>query len=207
MWVFLSAALLAGAGLGWGAQRTANLFVGDTAIRGSGYEALGALGAAVTGWCLVFGREPRVWLLPAAALLLWWCLTLAATDLCSQRLPNLLTLPALPVIVGFGVGTGRATAAVVGGLLLAAMYLTAYLCAPRSLGAGDVKLALATGAVTGMAGGDTWLYAAGLAPVLTAAAGCVVLCVRRGAPARVRVPHGPAMCAGTLLALLCAQMS
>jgi leader peptidase (prepilin peptidase)/N-methyltransferase len=100
--------------------------------------------------------------------------------------------------------TGSAGAAVLGGLLLASAYLALYLGASGAIGAGDVKLALGVGAATGLAGGEAWVCAAGLAPMLTATAGCVVLVARR---APRPLPHGPSMCAATLVALFAAHIT
>ena len=47
-----------------------------------------------------------------------------------------------------------------GGLALAALYLVVHLAAPSGLGAGDVKLALALGALTGALGAGVWTLAA-----------------------------------------------
>jgi leader peptidase (prepilin peptidase) / N-methyltransferase len=65
------------------------------------------------------------------------------------------------------------------------------------MGAGDVKLALGMGALTGCFGADVWLLAAIGAPLLT-----VVI----GAAARIfwsakTVPHGPSMCVASVAAV------
>ena len=61
------------------------------------------------------------------------------------------------------------------------------------MGAGDVKLALGLGALAGAFGVDAWILAALGAPLLTALWGLL---------SRRRVlPHGPAMCAATALAV------
>ena len=60
------------------------------------------------------------------------------------------------------------------------------------MGAGDVKLALGLGALTGAFGADVWLLGAVGAPALTALFGLL---------ARVRtLPHGPSMCVASLAA-------
>ncbi|MBZ4576456.1 prepilin peptidase, partial [Mycobacterium avium subsp. hominissuis] len=73
--------------------------------------------------------------------------------------------------------------------------------APGGMGAGDVKLALGVGALTGCGGVGVWFLAALAAPLLTALVG-VLARVRRAGPA---VPHGPSLClaaaAGAGLAL------
>jgi leader peptidase (prepilin peptidase)/N-methyltransferase len=55
------------------------------------------------------------------------------------------------------------------------------------MGAGDVKLAIGTGALTGAFGMDVWTVSAVAAPLLTG----VVALFR---PANSTVPHGPSMC-------------
>ena len=51
---------------------------------------------------------------------------------------------------------------------LAALYLVVHLVAPAGMGAGDVKLAIGVGALTGAFGLDAWMLAAVAAPLLTA---------------------------------------
>ncbi len=62
------------------------------------------------------------------------------------------------------------------------------------------------GGAGGLGGATAWGAAALGGPLLTAAVGLAVLGARgpaaRGSPADRRLPHGPAMCAATLLALL-----
>lgn len=200
MWWLIVTSVVAGAGAGRCARLTAARFVGP--VWPGWCEAVCAVGVAATVWADA-GRNP-VWMLPGALAFWWWCASLAATDLCARRLPNLLTLPGFLVIVAVGVATGAAFAAVIGGLLLAAAYLALYLGAPGAIGAGDVKLALGVGAAAGLAGGEAWVFAAALAPALTAVAGCVVLAVRRSSSP---LPHGPAMCAATLAALFAGHLT
>jgi leader peptidase (prepilin peptidase)/N-methyltransferase len=77
------------------------------------------------------------------------------------------------------------------------VYLLVHLTAPAAMGAGDVKLAVGLGALTGCFGADVWLLAALAAPLLTAAVGLVAL-VRRSEPI---VPHGPSMCVASAAAV------
>ncbi|MGH3637511.1 MAG: prepilin peptidase, partial [Mycobacterium sp.] len=67
-------------------------------------------------------------------------------------------------------------------------------------GAGDVKLAIGVGALTGAFGVDAWVLAAIAAPLLTALWGIVVVVRTRGTGA-ITVPHGPSMCVATLAAV------
>jgi leader peptidase (prepilin peptidase)/N-methyltransferase len=128
-----------------------------------------------------------------------WAAVLSAVDLRQRRLPNLLTLSGTAVILLGAVLYGRGLPAVLGAAALGVLYLAVHLAAPAALGGGDVKLALALGALTGAFGTPVWVLAALGAPVLTAIAGTVVLVLRRGRIGLV-VPHGPSMCLASLAA-------
>jgi leader peptidase (prepilin peptidase) / N-methyltransferase len=139
-------------------------------------------------------------MLMAAALL--WMATLTGYDIRQRRLPNRLTLPGFAVIMLAAAGSGHGPAAALGAGLLAAVYLLVHVAAPAAMGAGDVKLALGLGALTGCFGGGVWLLAAIGAPLLTAVIGLVA---RLGWSATT-VPHGPSMCAASAAALGLAQL-
>lgn len=115
--------------------------------------------------------------------LIVWCVALSVIDIRTGRLPDVLTLPGAAVVPMFAASTGRATAAIAGALLLAVPYLLTHLIAPAACGAGDVKLALGTGAAAACGGPSCWVWAAIGAPALTAAAGIGVL-VAAGVAAR-----------------------
>ena len=134
----------------------------------------------------------------AGACVLAWLTVLSAYDICMRRLPNWLTLPGAIVILVVAATTGRGGPAVVGAVALAGVYLVVHLIAPAAMGAGDVKLALGVGALTGSFGFDVWTLAAVGAPLLTAAWALVV--VRR----QRTVPHGPSMCLATVAAAMLA---
>ena len=134
-------------------------------------------------------------MLMAGALL--WMAALTSYDIRQRRLPNWLTLPGFAVIMLVAAGSGRGPAAALGAGLLVAVYLLVHAVAPAALGAGDVKLALGLGALTGCFGGDVWLLAAIGAPLVTAVIGVVA---RLGWSATT-VPHGPSMCAASAAAL------
>jgi leader peptidase (prepilin peptidase) / N-methyltransferase len=136
-----------------------------------------------------------------AAVLLWMG-ALTAYDIRRRRLPNWLTLPGFAVIMLVAVVSGHGPAAALGAGLLAAVYLLAHAAAPPAMGAGDVKLALGLGALTGCFGGDVWFLAAIGAPLLTAVIGIVA---RLGWSATT-VPHGPSMCAASAAALALVQL-
>lgn len=124
-----------------------------------------------------------------AAALIGWLIALSAFDIRYRRLPNGLTLPGAVVILAAAVGAGHGVAAALGAVGLFAVYATVHLLAPAAMGAGDVKLAIGLGALTGMFGPDVWMIGALGAPVLTVLSAPVLLA--RGART---VPHGPSMC-------------
>jgi leader peptidase (prepilin peptidase) / N-methyltransferase len=136
------------------------------------------------------------------AVALLWMVALARYDIRQRRLPNRLTLPGFSVIMLVAACSGHGRAAALGAGLLAVVYLVVHLAAPAAMGAGDVKLALGLGALTGCFGADVWLLAAIGAPLLTALIGLVA---RLGWSATT-VPHGPSMCAASAAALGLAQL-
>lgn len=122
-----------------------------------------------------------------------WLAALSVHDVRTRRLPNLLTLPGAAAVLVLAAANGRGAAALVGAVVLAATYLAVHLASPAGMGAGDVKLALGMGGLSGAFGPEVWLLAALAAPTLTAAA---ALLVRRRT-----LPHGPSMCAATAAAV------
>ncbi|WP_409434286.1 prepilin peptidase [Mycobacterium sp. SMC-14] len=132
----------------------------------------------------------------AAASVLVWLTLLSGYDIRQRRLPNWLTLPAAVLVPAVAAGVGRGPAALAGAATLAGVYLVVHLIDPAGLGAGDVKLAVALGALTGSFGADVWLLAAVSAPLLTGLCGLGVAMAGRGRA----VPHGPSMCLASAVA-------
>jgi leader peptidase (prepilin peptidase)/N-methyltransferase len=128
---------------------------------------------------------------------LLWMAALSGYDVRQRRLPNWLTLPGFVAVVLIAIGSGHGAAAAVGAAALTGVYLVVHLLAPTAMGAGDVKLALGFGALTGCFGADVWLLAAIAAPGLTAVVGIVA---RLGWSAKA-VPHGPSMCLASAAAV------
>lgn len=127
------------------------------------------------------------------AVVLVWAMALSVVDIRQRRLPNTLTLPGAAAVLAVAAAAGRGLPALYGALGLAALYLLVHLVAPAGLGAGDVKLAVGLGALTGAFGPEVWLLAALGAPLITALCGVV---------GRVRtLPHGPSMCVASLAAV------
>jgi leader peptidase (prepilin peptidase) / N-methyltransferase len=131
------------------------------------------------------------------AVALLWMAALAGYDIRRRRLPNRLTMPGFAVIMLIAACSGHGPAAALGAGLLAVVYLLVHVAAPAAMGAGDVKLALGLGALTGCFGADVWLLAAIGAPLLTALIGVVA---RLGWSATT-VPHGPSMCVASAAAV------
>jgi leader peptidase (prepilin peptidase)/N-methyltransferase len=127
---------------------------------------------------------------------LLWAAALTVSDVRHRRLPNTLTLSGAIAILAVAAWCGRGMPALAGALGLAGLYLVVHLVIPAGLGAGDVKLALGLGGLTGAFGPDVWLMAALGAPILTAIL-ATVLAVR---DRRATVPHGPSMCLASLAA-------
>jgi leader peptidase (prepilin peptidase)/N-methyltransferase len=133
---------------------------------------------------------------------------LAAIDLAVQRLPDRLTLPALPVLMILLAGAaaaghdGRALVrALLGGLALAASYLLLALLRPGQLGGGDIKLAALAGLTLGWLGWGTLLTGACLGFLLSAVVSLALLATRR-ITLRSAICFGPFLLGGTLLAIL-----
>ncbi len=135
----------------------------------------------------------------AGICVLTWFVGLGWYDIRERRLPNWLTMPGATAILAVAAAAGHGMPALLGGLALFAVYLVVHLLA--GLGAGDVKLAVGLGALTGAFGIEAWVLAALGAPLLTAGWACLAI-VRR----QRTVPHGPSMClaaaAATALSIL-----
>lgn len=139
-----------------------------------------------------------------------WLMVLSVYDIRERRLPNWLTVPGALAVLAVAAMFGRGVPAVVGAIALAGLYLAVHLIAPAAMGAGDVKLAVGVGGLTGAFGYDVWVLAAMAAPLLTAAVASIALIrpTRSGDTTGLRgsVPHGPSMCVATLAAAMLALL-
>jgi leader peptidase (prepilin peptidase)/N-methyltransferase len=145
-----------------------------------------------------------LWWWPVPLVLGWAGVLLGVADLVARRLPDVITLPAYPLValmltlaaIG-AANNGLLPRAVAGALLWAGGYAMVRLLAPGALGGGDVKLAGSLGALTAATSWSGLVLAVLAASVLTAV---VAL------PARMigyrEVPHGPAMLAVAWLVVL-----
>ncbi|MCL7366306.1 prepilin peptidase [Streptomyces ardesiacus] len=147
--------------------------------------------------------EVAVWLLLAPVGVL-----LAAVDLKVRRLPDPLTLPlagAALVLLGLAAlvpeHAGEWSTALLGALVLGAGYLVLFLVNPAGMGFGDVKLALAAGAVLGWYGWPTLMLGTFAGFLLGALYGGALLVARR-ADRKTAIPFGPFLVAGAFLGIL-----
>jgi leader peptidase (prepilin peptidase)/N-methyltransferase len=110
---------------------------------------VGALWAASGCWWAAGRLDPA--LLPLLLGLGWLAVAAGTVDVLHGRLPDALTLPALPAALLLAVPLGGAAVlrAVLGAGVLAGGYLAVRVLAPAALGAGDVKLAAGLGAGLG----------------------------------------------------------
>jgi leader peptidase (prepilin peptidase)/N-methyltransferase len=131
-----------------------------------------------------------------------WMFALTVYDIRQRRLPNWLTVPGFAVVMLVAISSGRGDGAALGAGALAAVYLLAHAASPAAMGAGDVKLALGLGALTGCFGLEVWSLAAIGAPLLTAAIGVLARLGR----AATSVPHGPSMCLASAGAVVLALL-
>jgi len=145
---------------------------------------------ALVGWR--FADQPMV----LAAYLAFAAITVAPTliDLDVHRLPNVIVLPAYPVLAGLlalGVGEQGLVRAAAGALLLFGLFFVVALAAPAGMGFGDVKLAGVVGGMTAAVSWGAFLTSAFGGFLLGALAGTLLILGRRAH--RKTVPFGPFM--------------
>lgn len=156
--------------------------------------AVGAAWAA-TAWMWASGWLPGAWV-PALLGLSWLGVAASAVDLCHRRLPDALTLPALPVALALLLPIGPAAVlhGVIGAVIATVAHGALHLLAPAAMGAGDVKLAAPIGAVVGAASVEALALAVVGAVVLSGLVAVVGLALGRLGRSGA-VPHGPSMLA------------
>jgi leader peptidase (prepilin peptidase)/N-methyltransferase len=133
---------------------------------------------------------------------------LIVIDARSKRLPNALTLPAIPVTAALlagpaiaGEGDGALLRAICAGTVLLLAYLALHLISPAGLGPGDVKLAASMGMVLGWISWPALLWGAVLGFVIAALVSLALLAARR-ATRKSDVPFGPSMLAGAWVVII-----
>ena len=133
----------------------------------------------------------------ALACLTGYLLTLAAIDLRTRRLPNLLVYPGVVAALAAGpvLPSDGYLNAVAGAAASFALFATIYfVAAPGVLGGGDVKLAPVIGAALGL---PETLYAFALGPLGVALIALPMFALGRWT-LRTRVPYGPYLAAGAI---------
>jgi leader peptidase (prepilin peptidase)/N-methyltransferase len=195
----MAAGGVAGWVLGWGARVLLGRLRRGARVPRFWCEAgVSVVWAAVAaGW--VVGLLPAQWV-PVLLGLGWLAVAAGAVDVVHRRLPDALTLPALPValLLLLPVGPGGVLTGAAGALVAAACHAGLHLLDRRAIGAGDVKLAAPLGAVLAAVSWPALVLAAMLAALLTglaAVAGFATGRLARGAA----LPHGPSMLAAAWL--------
>jgi leader peptidase (prepilin peptidase)/N-methyltransferase len=130
---------------------------------------------------------------------------LLATDLDQRLLPDLLTLPMIPIALLFAlsgqnplVGAAIVPAIAAALIIPAIMYLPSILFGPGAFGLGDVKLLVTVGLISG-----AYRAVAGtLVGVIVAGAVILVLLLTRRVTLKSYIPFGPFLILGALWAIL-----
>jgi leader peptidase (prepilin peptidase)/N-methyltransferase len=192
----------AGAGAGWAGRRVlARLRRGVTLPP----PVMEMAGAAVTGLgVLLAWPSPTVLLVVWAGLL---AVVLGAVDIAVHRLPDALTLPAVPITALLVLGTwtaaptsGAPPTALIAAAVATAVFAGLAMLAPRAMGRGDVKLVPSLALLTGYVSIPAvlwWLILAFGLGGLVALAGLATRRLSLGSA----IPFGPCLLAGCWLVL------
>lgn len=153
---------------------------------------------AATGTAWLGGALPGAWV-PVLLGLAWLLVAGSVVDVLHQRLPDALTVPALPgaLLLVLPLGPAAAGRAAGGAAVALAVHAGVHLVAPRALGAGDVKLAGALGAVLAAVSWPALALAGMLAALLSALLAAALVAAGRGRAGAL--PHGPSMLLATWL--------
>jgi leader peptidase (prepilin peptidase)/N-methyltransferase len=150
---------------------------------------------------LVAWRLPVGWPLVAALYFAVVGVVLTAVDWRTRRLPDALTLPSYPIMIGLLAPSGRLPVALVCACALGGVYALLWLARPAGIGLGDVKLAGLIGLVTGAVGPGATILA-GLGGHVLGALYALGLLATKRATRSSEFPFGPFMLAAALLAIL-----
>jgi leader peptidase (prepilin peptidase)/N-methyltransferase len=166
-----------------------------------------ALVAALGGGILTLSLPHAALAAVAAVALAVLGTWLGAVDVACHRLPSIIVIPSIVVgavaLVAVSAGTGdwgSLGRAALGALALGVVYLLLYALPGGNLGFGDVQLAVALGLLLGYLGWAQVLWGALLPWLVNAPVVVALLLMGRVGP-RSRVPFGPSMLAGAVLAV------
>jgi leader peptidase (prepilin peptidase) / N-methyltransferase len=162
-------------------------------------------------WFAIAARLAAVglgWAVPAYLALGFICVVLAVIDATTRLLPNRITYPAFPVVLGLlllasaGLGDlGRLVRGLIAAMAVGAFFLLLALIYPRGMGLGDVKLAPTLGLALGWLSWGTVAVGVFAGFLLGALAGVATI-LAMGRSRKSLLPFGPWLVAGALLAVL-----
>ena len=167
--------------------------------------ATGLAFALLTWWAASRGEAAAA---PAWCYLAAVGIALAAIDLETHRLPNVIVLPSYPVLAALLTFAalvegqpGNLLRAATGMIALAAFFLLVVLVYPKGMGWGDVKLAGLLGLATGYESWGALVIGSFAGFALGAVVGVIVIATGRGTR-KTAVPFGPFMIIGAFVGLL-----
>jgi leader peptidase (prepilin peptidase) / N-methyltransferase len=192
-----------GAAVGWGIRLLLAMLRRGTVLRPGVAETTCALVTGI-GVGLAWGGT----LLGLVVWAGWLGVALGAVDIRQHRLPDALTLPAIPItmlIVGLTEWlhpeTGSGITALVVAAVLSGLFLLLALLAPSGMGRGDVKLVPSLAVMTGYLSIAAAVLSVAVAFVLGAGWAVVGLTSRR-MTMKTAIPFGPFLLAGCWLVLV-----
>jgi len=208
LWLPALCGVAVGAAVGWGIRRLLALL-----RRG----AVLPPGVAETSCALVTGVGVFLaWGGPLIGLVVWagWLgVALGAVDIVHHRLPDALTLPAIPItllVVGVTAWvspeSGNVVVALVVAVVLSVLFLLLAAVAPTGMGHGDVKLVPSLALMTGFVSIAAAVLSVLLAFVLGAGWAAVGLASRR-MTMKTAIPFGPFLLAGCWLVLVFPELA
>ena len=207
-WLPALCGVAVGAAVGWGIRWLLAVLRRGAVLRAGVAEAICALVTGV-GVGLAWGS-------PLVALVLWagWLgVALGAVDIRHHRLPDALTLPAIPItmlVVGFTEWvrpeSGSVVTALVVATVLSLLFLLLAVVAPSGMGQGDVKLVPSLALMTGFVSIAAAVVSALAAFVLGAGWAVVGLASRR-MTMTTAILLGPFLLAGCWLVLVFPELA
>jgi leader peptidase (prepilin peptidase) / N-methyltransferase len=148
------------------------------------------------------------WAVPAYLALAFVCVVLAVIDATTRLLPNRITYPAFPLVLGLlllasiGLGDlGRLARGLLAALVVGAFFLAMALISPRGMGLGDVKLAPTLGLALGWLSWGAVAFGVFTGFLLGGLAGLAAIGLL-GLNRKSLLPFGPWLVTGALLGVL-----